>query len=163
MRSAPGRTAGIGLDAAAPRSNNLAGANNDNDVPRATVALQSFGERAMTKITTILFLATFCVVGGLAHAADVSGTWTASFDTQVSKQEYTHAEVDGTTLPGPAVEPDRRFDAVGRKIDGNKIVRREAFKAADRVPLLGELAGVDPLARTHRIPAEEFVAALRNA
>jgi hypothetical protein len=64
-----------------------------------------------------------CVVGGLAHAADVSGTWTASFDTQVGKQEYTYTlKVEGTALTGTA-----KSNLIGDstlsdgKVDGNKI------------------------------------------
>ena len=57
----------------------------------------------MMKITRLLALAILCVVGGLAHAADVSGTWTASFDTQVGKQEYTYIlKVEGAALSGTA-------------------------------------------------------------
>ena len=38
-----------------------------------------------------------------AFAADVTGTWTASFDTQVGKQNYTYTfKVDGNTLTGTA-------------------------------------------------------------
>lgn len=36
-------------------------------------------------------------------AADISGTWTASFDTQVGNQTYTYTfKVQGTTLTGSA-------------------------------------------------------------
>ena len=39
----------------------------------------------------------------VALAADVSGTWTASFDTQVGQQNYTYTfKVDGGKLTGTA-------------------------------------------------------------
>ena len=57
----------------------------------------------MTKIIRILMLAASCAVGSLAYAADVSGTWTASFDTQVGKQEYTYTlKAEGAALTGTA-------------------------------------------------------------
>ena len=95
----------------------------------------------MTKITRILLLATFCAVSGLAHAADVAGTWTASFDTQVGKQEYTY------TL----------------KVDGNKIsfVEKGTYQG---MPLqfnyTGEIAGDEIRFKRELMgfPAEEFVA-----
>lgn len=57
----------------------------------------------MAKLTKALVLASFCVATALVHAADVSGTWTASFDTQVGTQNYTFTfMVDGNTLTGTA-------------------------------------------------------------
>jgi hypothetical protein len=100
----------------------------------------------MTKITRILFLAMFCVVGGLAHAADVGGTWTASFDTQVGKQEYTYSlKVEGTTLTGTA-----KSNLIGDstlsdgKVDGNKVsfVEKGSYQGMPiQFNYTGELAG----------------------
>lgn len=43
------------------------------------------------------------VLAPFAAFADVSGTWTATFDTQVGQQTYTFEfEVDGMTLTGTA-------------------------------------------------------------
>ena len=119
----------------------------------------------MTKITRVLALAIFCVVGGLAHAADVSGTWTASFDTQVGKQTYTYVlKVEGTALSGTA-----KSNLIGDstlsdgKIDGNKIsfVEKGTYQG---MPLqfnyTGELAGDEIRFKRELMgfPAEEFVA-----
>jgi len=119
----------------------------------------------MTKITRILFLATFCIVSGLAHAADVDGTWTASFDTQVGKQEYTYSlKVDGATLTGTA-----KSNLIGDstlsdgKVDGNKIsfVEKGTYQG---MPLqfnyTGELVGDEIRFKRELMgfPAEEFVA-----
>ncbi len=42
-------------------------------------------------------------LASVAFAADVSGTWTASFDTQVGKQDYTYTfKQTGTKLTGKA-------------------------------------------------------------
>ena len=119
----------------------------------------------MTKITGILALAILCVVGGLAHAADVSGTWTASFDTQVGKQEYTYTlKVEGAALTGTA-----KSNLIGDstlsdgKVDGNKIsfVEKGTYQG---MPLqfnyTGELAGDEIRFKRELMgfPAEEFVA-----
>jgi hypothetical protein len=119
----------------------------------------------MTKITRVLFLAMFCIVSGLAHAADVDGTWTASFDTQVGKQEYTYTlKVDGATLTGTA-----KSNLIGDstlsdgKVDGNKIsfVEKGNYQG---MPLQfnypGELAGDEIRFKRELMgfPAEEFVA-----
>ena len=119
----------------------------------------------MTKITRILALAMLCFVGGLAYAADVSGTWTASFDTQVGKQTYTYVlKVDGAALTGTA-----KSNLIGDstlsdgKVDGNKIsfVEKGTYQG---MPLqfnyTGELAGDEIRFKRELMgfPAEEFVA-----
>ena len=119
----------------------------------------------MTKTTRILALALFCIVGGLARAADVSGTWTASFDTQVGNQTYTYMlKVEGAALSGTA-----KSNLIGDstltdgKVDGNKIsfVEKGTYQG---MPLqfnyTGEIAGDDIRFKRELMgfPAEEFVA-----
>jgi hypothetical protein len=119
----------------------------------------------MTKFTGVLALAIFGVVGGLAHAADVDGTWTASFDTQVGKQDYTFIfRLDGDVLTGTA-----KSNLVGDstlsdgKVDGNKIsfVERGTYEG---MPLqfnyTGELVGDEIRFKRELMgfPAEELVA-----
>jgi len=119
----------------------------------------------MTKVIRILMLAASCVVGGLAYAADVSGTWTASFDTQVGKQEYTYTlKAEGAALTGTA-----KSNLIGDstlsdgKIDGNKIsfVEKGNYQG---MPLqfnyTGEIAGDEIHFKRELMgfPAEEFVA-----
>jgi len=118
----------------------------------------------MTKILRSLVLA-FSVVTGIAFAADVSGTWTASFDTQVGKQEYTYTlKVDGGVVTGTA-----KSNLIGDstlsdgKIDGNKIsfVEKGNYQG---MPLqfnyTGEIAGDEIRFKRELMgfPAEEFVA-----
>ena len=119
----------------------------------------------MTTVIRILMLAASCVVGGFAYAADVSGTWTASFDTQVGKQEYTYTlKVEGAALTGTA-----KSNLIGDstladgKVDGNKIsfVEKGTYQG---MPLqfnyTGELAGDEIRFKRELMgfPAEEFVA-----
>ena len=117
------------------------------------------------KITRVLALALLCFVGSLAHAADVSGTWTASFDTQVGKQTYTYTfKVEGAALTGTAkgnlIADSMLSDG---KVDGNKIsfVEKGTYQG---MPLqfnyTGELAGDEIHFKRELMgfPAEEFVA-----
>jgi len=118
----------------------------------------------MTKILRSLVLG-FGVVTGIALAADVSGTWTASFDTQVGKQEYTYTlRVDGGVVTGTA-----KSNLIGDstlsdgKVDGNKIsfVEKGNYQG---MPLqfnyTGEIDGDEIRFKRELMgfPAEEFVA-----
>ena len=110
-------------------------------------------------------LAAICVFSAVAQTANVAGTWTASFDTQVGKQEYTYTfKVEGGALTGTAkgnlITDSTLSDA---KIDGNKItfVEKGSYMG---MPLQfnysGEIAG-DELRLKRELmgfPAEEFVA-----
>ena len=119
----------------------------------------------MTKIIRILMLAASCAVGSLAYAADVSGTWTASFDTQVGKQEYTYTlKAEGAALTGTA-----KSNLIGDstlsdgKVDGNKIsfVEKGNYQGMPvQFSYTGELAGDEIHFKRELMgfPAEEFVA-----
>lgn len=56
------------------------------------------------RIRKVMILAALgLLLTAIAFAADVSGTWTASFDTQVGQQNYTYTfKVDGGKLTGTA-------------------------------------------------------------
>jgi hypothetical protein len=57
-----------------------------------------------------------------ADAPNISGTWTASFDTQVGKQEYTYTfVVKGSQLTGHAKSANGDTQITEGKIDGNKV------------------------------------------
>jgi hypothetical protein len=119
----------------------------------------------MLKPIRAVVLALLCLAGGLAWGADASGTWTASFDTQVGKQEYTYTfKVQGAaltgTLKGSLITDSMLSDG---KVDGNKISFTEKGSYMG-MPLefhyTGELAG-DELKLKRELmgfPAEEFVA-----
>ncbi|HEY3515626.1 MAG TPA: hypothetical protein VGL98_01170 [Gammaproteobacteria bacterium] len=119
----------------------------------------------MTKIIRELVLVAFCVAAGIAHAADVSGTWTASFDTQVGKQEYTYTlKAEGSALTGTA-KSNLLGDSTlsDGKVDGNKIsfVEKGTYQG---MPLqfnyTGEITGDEIHFKRELMgfPAEEFVA-----
>ena len=57
-----------------------------------------------------------------ADAPNISGTWTASFDTQIGKQEYTYTfAVKGAQLTGHAKSANGDTEITEGKIDGNKV------------------------------------------
>jgi hypothetical protein len=57
-----------------------------------------------------------------AHAADVSGTWKAAFDTQIGKQEYTYTfAVKGTQLTGKAKSANGDVELQEGKVEGDKV------------------------------------------
>ena len=119
----------------------------------------------MTKLVRALVVATFCAAHGLAYAAGVDGTWTASFDTQVGNQTYTYTfKVDGATLTGTAKGNLITDSTVSDgKVDGNTItfVEKGSYMG---MPLTfnysGELVGDEIRFKRELMgfPAEEFVA-----
>ena len=63
-------------------------------------------------------------------AADITGTWKASFDTQIGQQNYTYQfVVKGTTLTGKIQsEMGGTSDIVQGKVEDNKVSFVEVFK-----------------------------------
>jgi hypothetical protein len=119
----------------------------------------------MTKLIGKSILAALIVFGALAQGANVTGTWTASFDTQVGKQEYTYTfKVDGATVTGTA-KGNLVTDSVlsDIKVEGNKITLVEKGNYMG-MPLefkySGEIAGNEIKFKRELMgfPAEEFVA-----
>jgi hypothetical protein len=119
----------------------------------------------MAKLIGQSILAAIVVFNSLAQGTGVAGTWTASFDTQVGKQEYTYTfKVEGGALTGTAkgnlVTDSTLSDG---KIDGNTItfVEKGSYMG---MPLefkySGEIAGNEIKFKRELMgfPAEEFVA-----
>jgi hypothetical protein len=56
-----------------------------------------------------------------APSADISGTWTSSFDSQVGKQTYTYTfKIEGETLTGHSKSNFGESDLKGT-VDGDKV------------------------------------------
>ena len=119
----------------------------------------------MPKFIGKAILAAICVFSAFAQAVNVTGTWTASFDTQVGKQDYTYMlKVDGGTLTGTA-KSNLLGDSTlsDGKVDGNKIsfVEKGTYQG---MPLQfnysGEVVGDEIRLKRELMgfPAEEFVA-----
>jgi hypothetical protein len=57
-----------------------------------------------------------------ADARNISGTWTASFDTQIGKQDYTYTfVVKGSQLSGRAKSANGDTEITEGKVEGNKV------------------------------------------
>ena len=72
--------------------------------------------------TLLIFFAALSLTALSAFAADVTGKWTASFDTQVGQQNYTYQlKVDGAKVTGTASSQNGETELLEGKIDGDKI------------------------------------------
>lgn len=76
----------------------------------------------------IAALAALMLLPLAAAAADISGTWQASFDTSIGKQEYTYTFVvkDGK-LTGKAKWATGESELMGGKVEGDTISFVENF------------------------------------
>src|SRR4051794_21006944 len=68
-----------------------------------------------------------------ASAADISGTWKASFETQIRQQNYTYTFVvkEGTLTGKIQSEMGGTTDIIDGKVDGDKVSFVEVFKFQD--------------------------------
>ena len=123
----------------------------------------------MIKLIRVALVTALCVVGSVAFA-DASGTWTASFDTQVGTQNYTfELKVDGDMLTGMA-KSNLVGDVVleNGKVDGDTItfVENGTYQGMPvSFSYTGEMVGDDEIHFSRVMmgfPAEEFVATRSN-
>jgi hypothetical protein len=93
-----------------------------------------------------------------ADPPNISGTWTASFDTQIGKQDYTYTFlVKGSQLSGRAKSANGDTEITEGKVDGNKVsfVENLSFQgmplrvvysgtvtSADQIDFTRDVAGV---------------------
>jgi hypothetical protein len=123
----------------------------------------------MTKQLRATVVALLMFVWGYAQAADINGTFTASFETQVGTQAYTFEfQVAGEVLTGTAkstvadVATEERALADG-KVVGNAISFTETF-SYQGMPLTitytGEIVSDDEIRFKREVAGtpEEFVA-----
>ena len=95
--------------------------------------------------TLILFLSTLLA----AWAADATGKWTASFDTQIGEQKYTYDfKVTGSKLTGTATNQTATSEIADGVVDGNAIRFVEMFDyqgTAVRIEYSGTWDGPDKI------------------
>jgi len=117
------------------------------------------------RLVTIAVVALFAAAAHAA-AADISGTWKASFDTQIGQQNYTYTfAVKDTTLTGKIQsEMGGTTDIVDGKVDGDKVTFVEIFKFQDmeiRITYTGKVTSADEIKFTRQVAdfaTEELVA-----
>jgi len=83
----------------------------------------------MTRHLPVALLLALLTVSHLAAAPDITGRWTASFDTQIGQQDYTYDfVVKDTTLTGKAKSANGESDLLEGKVDGDKVSFVEILK-----------------------------------
>jgi hypothetical protein len=99
-------------------------------------------------------------------AADISGTWKASFDTQIGQQNYTYQfVVKDTTLTGKIQsEMGGTTEIQQGKVEGNKVSFVEVFKFDGneiQITYTGQITSADEIKFTRQVAefaTEELVA-----
>jgi hypothetical protein len=111
-------------------------------------------------LSTVLAL----VIAALAFGADVTGKWTASFDTQIGVQNYTYNfKVDGSKLTGTAKSQFGETAITEGTVNGDDIAFVESLDMQGqplRIEYKGKVAG-DEIRFTRKVAdvaTEEFVA-----
>jgi hypothetical protein len=117
---------------------------------------------------TILSAATVLLLclAGRADAADISGTWKASFDTQIGQQNYTYTFVvkDGVLTGKIQSDMGGTTDIAEGKVDGDKVSFVETFKFQDmeiKITYSGKVSSPDEIKFTRQVAdfaTEELVA-----
>jgi len=117
---------------------------------------------AHRKILILPALMLALVVG--AFGADVTGKWTAEFDTQIGVQKYTYEfKVDGTKLTGKAINQMGETAIREGKVSGDEIsfVEMLNFQGQEiRIEYTGKVSG-DEIKFTRKVAdfaTEELVA-----
>lgn len=113
----------------------------------------------------VLVWAALAVSTGSAAAADISGTWTASFDTQIGRQNYTYEfVVKDSTLTGKAKSENGESAISDGKVDGDTVTFVEMlnFQGTDiRIQYTGKVTSPDEIRFTRQVAdfaTEELVA-----
>jgi opacity protein-like surface antigen len=110
----------------------------------------------MIKNRILLSAVIVAALATAALAADVTGTWTASFDTQVGVQKYTYTfKVDGNKLTGKAKSElaNAETEIAEGTVNGDDITFVENLNFQDmplRIVYKGKIAG-DELKLTRTI------------
>jgi len=104
---------------------------------------------AATVGTIAVAAATPTVALAAAPAADISGTWTTAFDSQVGQQTYTYTfKVEGGKLTGHSKSNLGESDLAGA-VDGDKVTFVENLKYQDQtlaINYTGQIVSADEIA-----------------
>ena len=122
--------------------------------------------RQRLRFSLLLFLLGFALAPTTAAGrADITGTWTASFDTQIGKQDYTYEFVQkDSTLTGKMKSNLGSGDITEGKVDGDKVSFVEMLKFQDmeiRITYNGTVTSANEIKFTRNVAdfaTEELVA-----
>ena len=99
----------------------------------------------MIRRTTLMSIALVFAFVTSALAADITGTWKASFDTQIGVQNYTYTfKVEGSKLTGHAKSEYADVDIQDGTIKGDDITFVESFDFQGmpvRIEYKGKISG----------------------
>ena len=117
----------------------------------------------LQRLPLVLFLMLAAVVS--ARAEDITGTWKASFDTQIGQQNYTYtfAVKDGV-LTGTAKSDMGESEIKEGKVSGDTVtfVENLSFQGMDiRIEYSGKIVNADEIQFTRKVAdfaTEELVA-----
>jgi hypothetical protein len=117
------------------------------------------------RLTTFAIAAILAITAATLRAADISGTWTAVFDTQIGQQSYTYEfTVKDSVLTGKMKSNLSASDIVDGKVTGDKVSFVEIFKLEDmevRITYSGTIVSDDEIKFTRQVAdfaTEELVA-----
>jgi len=93
--------------------------------------------------------------GRVVLAADITGKWTASFDTQIGQQDYTYDfVVKDTTLTGKFKSNLAEGEILEGKVDGEKVTFVEILKFEGnevRITYTGKIVSADEIQFTRQV------------
>jgi hypothetical protein len=122
-------------------------------------------EAFMTRQIRFLLVALALVFATPAFAADITGKWTASFETQIGVQSYTYEfEVKDGKLSGKAKSTNGESVLSEGKVDGDKVTFVETlnFQGNDlRITYTGTIVSDDEIKFSRNVAdfaTEELVA-----
>ena len=105
------------------------------------------------------------VSAGARAATDITGTWTASFESQIGRQDYTYQfQVKRRTLSGKAFSALGEAEILKGKVDDDKVSFLENFAYQGTVipvTYTGAILSADEIKFTRQVGAlttEEFLA-----
>ena len=108
----------------------------------------------MTRHKISIAIATL-LLSSFAHAADVSGTWKAEFDTQIGKQNYTYdLKVSGSRLTGTAKSANGETELKDGKVEGDAVSFVEMLKIQGmelKVTYTGKVVSADEIQFTRDV------------
>ena len=117
--------------------------------------------RRASLMTVLLVLVSLAPI----RAADITGKWTASFDTQIGKQEYTNDfVVKDSKLTGKMKSNLGESDVLDGKVDGDKVTFGEILKFEGmevKITYTGTVVSADEIKFTRNVAdcaTEELVA-----
>jgi hypothetical protein len=103
----------------------------------------------------VVVVSGIALAGAALHAADITGTWTASFDTQIGQQNYTYEfAVEGSTLTGTAKSANGEYEIQDGKVDGDTVtfVENMKFQGMDiRIEYTGTVVSDDEITFTRKV------------